>query len=258
MDPYETLEITPGFSGDLRAQRNRLVKRHFEAGEAPDEERMKAINIAYEALRGRPVVVTAPAAGPPAIVTDSLPRARAGEPYRATLDVRGALTADRLPAGLTLDGDTLVGLVQRPGSFPLTLIAQRGELTVERVFVMHVEPAPLRVLTRELQGVLISDYYEADLEVAGGVEPYRWSGEMPAGLQLGDGLVFGTPLGPPGDHTLRLRVRDHARQVVDFQLVLTVHARFPARAERRRNPAAIATAVILAALVIVLSADLLW
>ena len=33
--------------------RNLLVKRYFEAGETPDEERMKAINLAYELLSDR-------------------------------------------------------------------------------------------------------------------------------------------------------------------------------------------------------------
>src|SRR4051812_14561801 len=43
MDPYEILGISPDYEGDLRALRNLLVKRYFEAGETPDEERMKAI-----------------------------------------------------------------------------------------------------------------------------------------------------------------------------------------------------------------------
>lgn len=60
MDPYEALGIDPSFDGDLRALRNRLVKQYSEAGATPDEERMKAINVAYEVLRdghvARPVV----------------------------------------------------------------------------------------------------------------------------------------------------------------------------------------------------------
>lgn len=53
MDPHEALGITPSFDGDLRAVRNALVKRYSEAGTEPDEERMKAINTAYEALQDR-------------------------------------------------------------------------------------------------------------------------------------------------------------------------------------------------------------
>ena len=51
MDPYEALGIDPSFDGDLRAVRNRLVKQYSEVGATPDEERMKAVNLAYEALR---------------------------------------------------------------------------------------------------------------------------------------------------------------------------------------------------------------
>ena len=54
MDPYEALGIDPSFDGDLRVVRNRLVKQYSEAGATPDEERMKAINLAYERLRDRP------------------------------------------------------------------------------------------------------------------------------------------------------------------------------------------------------------
>jgi hypothetical protein len=51
VDPYEALGIDRTFDGDLRALRNRLVKQYSEAGTTPDEERMKAINVAYEVLR---------------------------------------------------------------------------------------------------------------------------------------------------------------------------------------------------------------
>ncbi len=54
MDHYEALGIDPSFDGDLRVVRNRLVKQYSEAGATPDEERMKAINLAYETLRDRP------------------------------------------------------------------------------------------------------------------------------------------------------------------------------------------------------------
>ena len=52
MDHYEALGIDPSFDGDLRVVRNRLVKQYSEAGATPDEERMKAINLAYERAAG--------------------------------------------------------------------------------------------------------------------------------------------------------------------------------------------------------------
>ena len=64
--------------------------------------------------------------------------------------------------------------------------------------------------------------YEAQLRVEGGVAPLRWSGEPPAGLQLGDGLLFGTPLGPSAVLSLDVRVRDAARQTVSASYRLVV------------------------------------
>jgi hypothetical protein len=156
MDPYETLGITPAYEGDLRALRNRLAKRYFEAGEAPDEERMKAINLAYELLtdpaRPRRVV----AAKPFSIATSALPLARVGAPYRAPLtlsDGAGPYRWDAvLPAGLELDAaGTIGGRPERAGSFPFTLtVTDRDGRTARRVLVLDVTPAPLRVRAQAL------------------------------------------------------------------------------------------------------------
>ena len=62
--------------------------------------------------------------------------------------------------------------------------------------MVHVEPPPLRVVTKTLPNARIGVPYEAELRVNGGVAPLRWSGEPPAGLQFGDGLLYGTPHGP--------------------------------------------------------------
>ena len=228
MDPYEILGITPAYEGDLRALRNLLVKRYFEAGETPDEERMKAINLAYEQLSDPARRRAASAPEPLSIATRSLPAARAGEPYRAQLAAVGGAAPYTweavLPAGLTLDASGAIGgRVERTGSFPFTLrVADRDGRTAERVFVLHVEPAPLRVVTEALPNATIGVPYEAELRVEGGVAPLRWSGEPPAGLQLGDGLLYGTPLGPSAVLSLDLRVRDAARQTASASFTLVV------------------------------------
>src|SRR5205823_3059019 len=114
------------FEGDLRAVRNVLVKRYFEAGETPDEDRMKAINVAYEALREAARRRPARSAEPPWIATAALPPARVGEAYRARLAVEAGAAPYAweavLPPGLVLDGWGMIrGRVERTGSFPLTL-----------------------------------------------------------------------------------------------------------------------------------------
>ena len=100
MDPYEILGITPTYTGDLRALRNALVKRYFEAGETPDEERMKAINLAYELLGDPARRRAAIALEPLLIATGALPSVRAGEPYRAQLEAAVA----RREAGVYIAG----------------------------------------------------------------------------------------------------------------------------------------------------------
>jgi hypothetical protein len=64
--------------------------------------------------------------------------------------------------------------------------------------------------------------YEAELQVEGGVAPLRWSGEPRAGLSVGDGLLFGTPLGPSAVLSLDVRVRDASRQTVTVSYRLVV------------------------------------
>ena len=187
MDAYEILGITPAYEGDLRALRNRLAKRYFEAGETPDEERMKAINVAYELLSGPARRRAATACAPLSIATRALPAARAGEPYRARLAAVGGAAPYAwdgvLPAGLALDGSGAIsGRLGRTGSFPFTLtVADRDGRTAQRILVLHVEPAPLRVLTEALPNATIGVPYEAQLSVEGGVAPLRWSGSHPPG-----------------------------------------------------------------------------
>jgi len=228
MDPYEILGITPAYDGDLRALRNRLVKRHFEAGAEPDEERMKAINLAYELLSDR----AREPAGPLSIAPGALAPAYAGRPYRAHPQAIGGARPYRweaaLPAGLALDATGAIeGRPTRTGSFPFTLgVTDRDGRTAQRVFVLHVEPAPLRFVTDVMPNATIGVHYGAEIEVEGGVAPLYWSGrELPPGLQLGDGLLYGTPLGPSAVLSVHVRVRDSARLRAERELTLVVRPR---------------------------------
>ena len=189
---------------------------------------MKAINLAYELLSDPARRRAATAPEPLSIATSALPPARAGEPYRAQLAVVGGAAPYAweavLPAGLALDASgTIGGRVERTGSFPFTLtVADRDGRTAERVVVLHVEPAPLRLVAEALPNATIGVPYEAQLRVEGGVAPLHWSGEPPAGLQLGDGVLFGTPLGPSAALSVDVRVRDAARQTVSASFRLVV------------------------------------
>ena len=228
MDPYEILGITPAYEGDLRALRNRLAKRYFEAGEAPDEERMKAINLAYELLNDPARPRRVPAPKPFSIATSALPVARAGEPYRAPLTLSGGAAPYSwdavLPTGLELDAaGTICGRPERTGSFPFALtVTDRDGRSAQRVLAVHVAPAPLRVRAQALPNATIGVPYEAQLQVEGGVAPLRWIGDPPAGLQLEDGLLRGTPLGPVEVRSMDVRVRDAACRTVSASYRLVV------------------------------------
>ena len=97
-----------------------MVKRYFEAGETPDEERMKAVNPAYELLRD-PARRRAASAYRLSVVTSALPVARAGEPYQVQVAATGGVgpyTWDGvLPPGLALEvAGTIAGRVERTGA----------------------------------------------------------------------------------------------------------------------------------------------
>jgi hypothetical protein len=102
---------------------------------------MKAINLAYAMLLDRPRV-----AAPLEIVSDALPPARAGGPYRVALAASGGVEPYTweavLPRGLVLDGDgVLSGRVERTLAFTLRVTDRDGRL-VERGLVVHIEPVP--------------------------------------------------------------------------------------------------------------------
>ena len=142
---------------------------------------MKAINLAYELLSDR-----ARGARRAALDRARGARARAGRPA-----VSGTAGGDRRgapyrweaspPPGLTLDpAGTIEGRPAKTGSFPFTLkVTDRDGRTAQRVFVLHVEPAPLRLAGDTLPNATIGVPYEAEIAVEGGVAPLYWSGEPP-------------------------------------------------------------------------------
>lgn len=144
------------------------------------------------------------------VVTDSLPDARAGQPYRVALAAVGGvppLTWHLARAG----GDADMKVTAADGM--LTLDAARpGERTVRvsvtdrlgavatAVLALHVRPAqqPLTIITRSAPGGRVGRRYELSLAATGGYSPYRWSiagGTLPPGLKLDamSGRIAGTP-----------------------------------------------------------------
>ena len=226
MDPYETLGITPAYEGDLKALRNRLVKRYFEAGEAPDEERMKAINVAYELLsgparRGR---------GRPAHDRDAhaaRPRGRGSPTGRGWRRRRGGPV--RLGGGAAPPGSGWMARARSPGGSSgrarcrsRSRVTDRDGRMAERSLVVHVEPAPLRLVTEALPNATIGVPTRRSSRSRVVSRRCAGRGSHRPACSSGDGLLFGTPLGPSAAPPVEVRVRDAARQTASVSLPLVV------------------------------------
>jgi len=112
-----------------------------------------------------------------------------------------ALSAGRLPAGLSLTGDRRIsGTPTEAGSFAITLTAtdstQIVPATVSAEFVVLIHPPQLSVSSNGLDGLLNTPYSDR-IVAEGGIAPYRFSvsGALPAGLQLDPdtGVIDGVP-----------------------------------------------------------------
>jgi hypothetical protein len=105
----------------------------------------------------------------------------------------------RLPKGLSFDASsgTFSGTPTELGSFDISVVADDGAGNVfEQPLTLNVQQ--LALTNRLLPDGIIGQPYAAALKVAGGQAPYRFSGTMPAGLQLNPttGEVSGTPSSP--------------------------------------------------------------
>jgi hypothetical protein len=158
-------------------------------------------------------------------VTSELADGEVGQPYAATLDVRGGqapllfeLTAGALPEGLLLGSDgSLSGTPVAEGTQTFTVEAKDAAgATATAQLSLTVLPAPddsLQIVTTSLPEAQLGTAYQASLVATGGEPPYLWSvslGQLPAGLTLSEeGLLSGTPeVG--GSSSFVVQVRDAA------------------------------------------------
>jgi hypothetical protein len=193
-----------------------------------------------------------------AITTESLPAARLGSPYRATLAIAGrdatvvrwTIVDGSLPPGLQLGQDGIISgtpTVAGPAGFVVKIEEpfRRQDLkylTLPVASGLAVGPLPARV--GEL-GVRFS----ATLAQSGGVAPVRWTmteGSLPLGLVLDrtSGVISGRPLaagtfsvtlqasdatGTTGDTTLGLRFAPRLRVATRQLAAGVVDAAYTAR-----------------------------
>lgn len=137
---------------------------------------------------------------------DAIPGALASNPYASvTLSADGGtapytyqLTAGALPAGLTLAGAEISGTPKVAGTFNFTITAtDAGSFTGQHQYSLTVEAPTIAVGPDVLPGGKISDEYgPVALTVDGGAGPYSFqvtAGTLPAGLNLGNASISGTP-----------------------------------------------------------------
>lgn len=156
-----------------------------------------------------------------AIITDSLPPARVGEPYTAAVSALGGdddyewmVEAGSLPAGLALStereprsgrrGAIISGMPEsvQTANFTLRVESRDGQSAV-KAFTIAVlpPPPPLYIETSALPPGLVGGPYDVQLIAAGGDTLHQtWSlvgGSLPAGLELSvEGTIVGTPSTP--------------------------------------------------------------
>ena len=131
----------------------------------------------------------------------------------------------RLPQGLSFDSQsgTFSGTPTELGSFDITIVADDGAGSVfEQPLTLTVKK--LVVTNRLLPDAFVGQPYAATLKVAGGQPPYRFSGNVPNGLQLDPitGALSGRPSSSIARGTFEVTVRDSQNNSESQRVSLTV------------------------------------
>lgn len=127
-----------------------------------------------------------------------LPTATVGAPYaeRFSGGTAYSLLGGRLPDGLTLKEDTIIGTPTAAGKFNFTIGATDGKgCTASRTYDVIVNCPPVAVNPLGIKPGRVGDPYSETFTAAGGTAPYRFvSTALPPGLTLTtDGSLSGVP-----------------------------------------------------------------
>lgn len=157
------------------------------------------------------------------LVTDSLPNARVGVDYSASLVANGGVTpllfgasGGSLPPGIGIDPATgaLSGIPTKAGTYTANYsVRDRVGQNATRALSVIVEDAPLSlsiITAAPLSDGMVGRPYAQSFAADGGTPPYSFSlsGELPNGLSFNDGIA-GTPTAP-GVGNVTVTVRDNA------------------------------------------------
>ena len=157
---------------------------------------------------------------PQIIAGATLPSGTDGKPYNYTFSAIGtkpvawSVASGSLPTGLTLSSSGVIsGTPNIAGTFSLVIKATNSIGSSVRSFSLVINGISPDITTVFLSNGSIGTFYSETLVATGSV-PFTWSlvsGSMPAGLSLSsNGIISGTPTGPTGSHSLRVKVSNAA------------------------------------------------
>ncbi len=172
------------------------------------------------------------------VTTTSLPDARVGSTYSATLAATGgvqpyswSLTGGSLPSGVTLAADgTLSGTPSVSGDYSVTLQvtdSSSSPQTATSTLILRVLDAAggPELWMVSLPGAALDSAYSVTLVAAGGTTPYVWSvgsGALPPGLSLdATGTLSGTAT-TAGTYTFVVQVTDSSTAAKTAQRQYTI------------------------------------
>lgn len=167
------------------------------------------------------------------MVPPDLPDATLGNSYDKKLIVVGSahvwsLVSGNIPLGMTLDVNTgeLTGVPTEVGIFKFTLKADdlSTGFSKTREYTLSINSLP-GIESLNLPDGILGSYYNGQVIVTGGSEPFAWSviGNLPEGLELDNksGIISGTGI-VPGIYNFTVIIKDAngVSDSMDYQVTM--------------------------------------
>jgi hypothetical protein len=174
---------------------------------------------------------------PLSIKTQSLRRGVVGEPYTETLTAGGggnpSWSANGLPAGLSISGNTITGTPTTAGDYTVTVTVTKGTETKSAQYALKIIE-PLKVTAPVRRTAEVGRLFATTLSATGGSGSYSWvATDLPAGLVFDatTHAISGTPT-IPGTYTVKVVVTDSPYglvQPLDLRLKVVPHVAIATR-----------------------------